>query len=221
MADDSVTSSSVTPHPFVSALERVTATFKSSMQRMGDEVRSLKSKIETLEQEQRSTPALATQPTFDTDALVAQVAARVPPPDIAAIVTRAVAEIPVPKDGVDGKDGKDADTEEIAARVAELVMPRLAALIPPPIKGDKGDQGERGEDGFPSEDEIRSFVREEVNVLQRSFYQGVFRDGTNYTCAQAVTWDGSMWVATRDTTSKPGTDDSWQLAVKRGRDAKR
>lgn len=42
----------------------------------------------------------------------------------------------------------------------------------------------------------------------------------SYKHGTAATWAGSLWVAMRDTTSKPGTDDAWQLAVKRGRDGK-
>ena len=35
-----------------------------------------------------------------------------------------------------------------------------------------------------------------------------------------VTWGGSLWLAMRDTTSKPGGGDDWKLVVKRGADGK-
>jgi len=55
----------------------------------------------------------------------------------------------------------------------------------------------------------------------RDFYRGVFEADTKYRTGDAVTYDGSMWFARRDTTSRPGTDDSWTLAVKKGRDGRR
>jgi hypothetical protein len=51
-------------------------------------------------------------------------------------------------------------------------------------------------------------------------YRGVWKMRTTYAAGTAITYGGSMWVATEPTDSKPGSDDSWQLAVKRGRDAK-
>jgi len=47
---------------------------------------------------------------------------------------------------------------------------------------------------------------------------GVFRCGRNYTKGTACTHSGSLWIAQRDTGSKPGTPDcGWRLAVKSGR----
>lgn len=40
-----------------------------------------------------------------------------------------------------------------------------------------------------------------------------------YERGAAVTFDGSLWLARTSTRSKPGTDDTWQLIVKKGRDA--
>ncbi len=52
-------------------------------------------------------------------------------------------------------------------------------------------------------------------------YDGVFRRGASYERGRIVTWDGSMWVAIRDTANEPGHDDSgWRLCVKRGRNAR-
>ncbi len=132
------------------------------------------------------------------------------------------------KDGIgkDGRDGKDAviDTDEIVARVAAITVPRVLEKIPTPTNGKDGKDGapgERGPDGLASPDEIRSLIRSELGLQYRSLYQGVFQIGSRYTEGQAATWDGSMWFATRDTNSKPGTDDSWVLAVKRGRDGRK
>jgi hypothetical protein len=54
----------------------------------------------------------------------------------------------------------------------------------------------------------------------RRFYNGVYDAAGEYRQGQAVTHDGSLWIATRDAPGKPG-EDGWQLAVKRGRDAAR
>ena len=56
-------------------------------------------------------------------------------------------------------------------------------------------------------------------------YRGVFReggdDGSGYQGGDAVTFGGSLWVALRATTSKPGEGSpDWRLAVKKGRDGR-
>lgn len=42
-------------------------------------------------------------------------------------------------------------------------------------------------------------------------------DQATYEKGDGVTYDGSFFIAQCDTSSKPGTDDTWRLAVKRGR----
>lgn len=158
-------------------------------------------------------------------AIVATEVGKVPLPtvDTDAIVTRAAAHIPIPRDGRDGKDAV-VNIEEIITRVAELAIPRITAAIPTPKDGEKGDpgkDGERGDDGLNAPEEIRSIAREEVMTQQRDFYKGVFVDGNEYRTADAVTWDGSLWFAMRDTGLKPGNGNAdWKMAVKKGRDGK-
>jgi hypothetical protein len=41
-----------------------------------------------------------------------------------------------------------------------------------------------------------------------------------YERGAAVTYGGSLWIARSATRSKPGVDDTWQLAVKAGQDAR-
>lgn len=50
--------------------------------------------------------------------------------------------------------------------------------------------------------------------------RGVFKDGSGYVKGDGVSYAGSFWIAQKETTSKPGTDPTWRLAVKKGRDAK-
>lgn len=64
---------------------------------------------------------------------------------------------------------------------------------------------------------------EKVEKAVRSpaiIYRGIWVEGT-YSQGDAVTRDGSTWIAKSDTETVPGADGSaWQLAVKRGRDGR-
>jgi hypothetical protein len=52
-------------------------------------------------------------------------------------------------------------------------------------------------------------------------YKGVWKDGEVYTENDAVTWDGSVWIAVCRNSTRPGAAEaSWRLAVKRGRDGR-
>jgi hypothetical protein len=51
-------------------------------------------------------------------------------------------------------------------------------------------------------------------------YCGVWTEGTDYRRGDFVTHDGSMWHAWQATRDRPGTSQAWQLAVKRGRNAR-
>jgi integrin beta 3 len=51
-------------------------------------------------------------------------------------------------------------------------------------------------------------------------YREVWREG-EYERGDVVTWGGSIFIAQRKPTGKPGDPDSgWRLAVKHGRDGK-
>lgn len=54
------------------------------------------------------------------------------------------------------------------------------------------------------------------------FYRGTWQPSAfdPYQRGMAVTHDGCLWIARAETRAKPGTNDDWQLAVKRGRDGK-
>jgi hypothetical protein len=57
--------------------------------------------------------------------------------------------------------------------------------------------------------------------LENFQYVGVWRADASYSIGNFATHDGGMWHCGADgTTSEPGTDASWQLVVKRGRDAR-
>lgn len=117
----------------------------------------------------------------------------------------------VGKDGVDGRDGIDGKD------------------------GDKGEPGKDGRDGF----DLESFdcVPTDERTIEMRFQQkdvlhtyelelpvlidrGVYKAGEKYKRGDCVTWGGSLWIAQKETEAKPETDDSWRLAVKKGRDGK-
>jgi hypothetical protein len=50
-------------------------------------------------------------------------------------------------------------------------------------------------------------------------YEEVWDQTVAYERGDCVTYDGSMWIAMRDTKEKPGESKSWRLSVKRGRSA--
>ena len=62
--------------------------------------------------------------------------------------------------------------------------------------------------------EIRREIRTDLMINRGVWREGAFLKG------DCVTYDNSMWVAQTDTTAKPGKDDEWRLAVRRGRDGK-
>jgi len=52
-------------------------------------------------------------------------------------------------------------------------------------------------------------------VLDREMWKA----GT-YEKGDAVTFDGSLWIARRDTTARPGESDDWRLSARKGRDGR-
>jgi len=110
------------------------------------------------------------------------------------VLERAAGRIPTPRDGRDGRDALDLEDFEAETRDGgRVIVLRLR----------------RGESVI--EREIHTSV-----VLER----GVYSASRAYEAGDAVTWAGSLWIAQRATSAKPETDDSWRLAVKRGRDGK-
>jgi hypothetical protein len=101
------------------------------------------------------------------------------------------------RDGADGKDGAD---------------------------GAPGEPGERGEDGIATREELDAIVEARfVDVQSRSLidlHAGTWTRGETYTRGAIVAWDGGSWIAKRETLTAPGTDDSWQILAKRGREGR-
>ena len=101
--------------------------------------------------------------------------------------------------------------------------------------GLSGASGKDGRDGF-SFDEFAfgydgertltavakrgDYVAETKAVMPIPIDRGPYREGVTYQRGDAVSFGGSMWLAQRDTSGKPGTGDDWRLSVKRGRDGR-
>jgi hypothetical protein len=51
-------------------------------------------------------------------------------------------------------------------------------------------------------------------------HRGVFKEGEVYRRHNMVTWGGSQWHCNRSTMTRPGINDDWILAVKRGANGK-
>ena len=94
--------------------------------------------------------------------------------------------------------------------------------------GEPGPTGERGADGIATREEIETIARAATEGQWREYQarswvdldRGVWRNGETYHRADIATWDGNTWGAVRETTSQPGTDDSWRLIAKKGRDGR-
>lgn len=113
------------------------------------------------------------------------------------VLQRAVDRLPAPKDGKDGKDGRDAFAVEDFDLALSDDERTLSVTL---VCGDR---------------RVEKSVR-----LSHPVYRGVYKAGEKYQKGDVVTFGGSAFVAVRETGAKPETDDSWKLAVKRGRDGR-
>lgn len=127
--------------------------------------------------------------------------------------------------GVAGRDGRDGAQGQRGERGEKGIQG-------PP---GRGDQGERGEPGAPGvgyddliivedDDGVKLLAKREnqtklVGTIPSFHYRGVWRDGLTYHRGNAVTREGSLWIALKTTIAKPQTNGGvgdWQLAVKQG-----
>lgn len=122
-------------------------------------------------------------------------------------IQRALDKIQQPKDGKDGKDGADGyDAFQLEETEFEL-MPDERTLKVKFVRH------------LPGDTEYSRMEYTHDVKLAHMLYRGIWAP-QEYQRGDCVTWGGSLWHANKDTAAKPDTDDSWQLAVKRGRDGK-
>ena len=137
-------------------------------------------------------------------------------------IEKAIADMPVPK------DGKSVTAEDVAPMIVEAIDKAVSA-IPAPKDGRDGVDGlgfddmrfeYNGERSAKLIFERGDEVREHEFRVPALIDKGVWKMGT-YEQGDVVTQGGSIWIAKRETQNKPGHDnDDWRLSVKRGRDAK-
>jgi len=152
------------------------------------------------------------------------------------VATKAIAEIPRPKDGEPGERGATGEQGE-AGRDGRDGQPGVPGA--PGEKGLDGINGRDGVDGIGIED-VALELKEDGRTMivrfsgagrEKSFevvcpwqiYRGVYVSGKRYARGDVVTYGGSQFTAKQDTTEPPetkGTGGGWQLSVKRGADAK-
>lgn len=146
------------------------------------------------------------------------------------------------KDGVNGSDGKSITVEEVMPqldgavakwmleverRIMDMAQRAIEAM-PKPRDGKDGVDGLNADEfQFNFDLETRTFSathKDRVLFSKRipfPKYIDVWSENFgSYEEGCIVTFGGHGWIAKRDTTSKPGTDDSWKLFVKKGRDGK-
>lgn len=151
------------------------------------------------------------------------------------------------QDGKDGANGVDGQPGTDGRGVKELLIDRDGNLVATmddgkmkslgPVIGKDGEPGQDGKDGLGFDD-MDVAVLDDDRTIELSFrrgeeekaftlkwptviYREVFKAGETYQPGDAVTWGGSLWIAEKETDTKPDTAESgWKLAVKRGRDGK-
>jgi len=149
------------------------------------------------------------------------------------------------KSGADGSDGRSVTLDEVLPaldgavakwmleverRIMDMAQ-RAVEAMPRPHDGKDGVNGKDGmsaddfQFGFDLETRVFSAAHKGVTLFKQRIpypkYIDVWTEKFGeYEEGFIATFGGHGWIAKRDTGSKPGTDDSWQLFVKKGRDGK-
>lgn len=106
------------------------------------------------------------------------------------------------------------------------------------VVGRDGEPGKDGKDGLSMASVERTYDADAHEVVERWEVGGeqkelrypagglrpggFWRDGMKCHALQAITHDGALWIAKRDTAAKPCLENSedWQLAARKGRDGR-
>lgn len=141
--------------------------------------------------------------------------------------------------GADGKDGvglADALIDRDGALVLTMTDGRSKSLGV--VIGRDGSDGAAGRDGLSMADVSREYDAGAHEIVERWTVAGeakelrypaggirpggFYREGMKCHALQAITHDGALWIAKRDTTAKPclENEEDWQLAARKGRDGR-
>jgi hypothetical protein len=140
------------------------------------------------------------------------------------------------RDGADGVGLSDALIDRDGALVLTMTDGRAKALGV--VVGRDGAPGADGRDGLGMAEVAREYDAETHEIVERWTVAGdakelrypaggirpggFYREGMKCHALQAITHDGALWIAKRDTTAKPCLEnaDDWQLAARKGRDGR-
>lgn len=138
--------------------------------------------------------------------------------------------------GADGKDGADGigatgamidANGELIITLSNGTLQRCGVVV-----GRDGSPGRDGADlsdvDFEYDGERGITVKAKGGQVVRRYEmpvvidKGYWRDGLSAKAGDAYTHDGSLWIALRETSTKPGvgSKSDWRLAVRKGRDGK-
>jgi len=158
---------------------------------------------------------------------------------------------PAGKDGRDGEPGapgKDGERGADGIGLADALIDRDGALVLTltdgrtkslgVVLGRDGAAGKDGRDGLSMAEVAREYDAEGHEVVERWTVAGeqrelrypaggirpggFWREGMKCFAAQAITHDGALWIAKRDTAARPCLENAedWQLAARKGRDGR-
>ncbi|PZP90532.1 MAG: hypothetical protein DI587_38405 [Variovorax paradoxus] len=160
-------------------------------------------------------------------------------------VSAAIKALPVPKDGKDGEQGPKGDPGKDGADgigLAGAMIDRAGELLVTLTNGTVkslgavvGKDGKDGTDGISLDAFEMEYLEESHEVRIKAACggrtrevrypagglrpAGYWREGTTAKACEAWVHDGSLWIATKDTTGKPqAKGDDWVIAARKGRD---
>jgi len=119
--------------------------------------------------------------------------------------------------GADGKNGEPGQKGEPGRNAADLtyLQDYTAEQVVRALKTATFTTADGGRT-------LRWAVGDAVHEIKTAIVldAGVWREGKDYAAGDAVSHGGSLFIAQKGTTAKPGASDDWRLAVKRGNDGR-
>ncbi len=160
------------------------------------------------------------------------------------------AEKSVAKDGAPGVDGKNGEPGKDGAKGADglglagAMIDRDGALQITLTNGEVkslgvvvGKNGDHGKDGISFDSFELEYLADTHEMAVKASAAGrtkelrypaggirpagYWREGTKALPGEAWVHDGSLWIATKGTPSKPAAGDDWIIAARKGRDGER
>lgn len=142
---------------------------------------------------------------------------------------------PIGDKGLEGKDGlglADAMIDREGALILTMTDGRTKSLGQ--VVGKDGDRGKDGADGLGFEDADITYdgergftikwqngdrVKEKTFQVPTIIDRGYWREGAEAKTGDAMTHNGTLWIALCDTTDKPSQESGhWRIGARKGRD---